>query len=73
MSVNEQLSSRSQEPRSNMGERTGVTRVAGTGEHKYQMTKDRYVGGVDPVSKLRHGQGTYTYTNPFFQYQGEYD
>lgn len=56
-----------------MGERTGVTRVAGTGEHKYQMTKDRYVGGVDPVSKLRHGQGTYTYTNPFFQYQGEYD
>ena len=36
------------------------------------MTKDRYVGGIDPVSKLRNGHGTYTFTNPFFQYQGEY-
>lgn len=37
------------------------------------MTKDRYVGGIDPVTKLRHGQGCYTYTNPYFQYQGTFD
>lgn len=36
--------------------------------------KDRYVGDIDPVTKLRHGQGTYTYhENNFFQYQGYYD
>ena len=29
--------------------------------------KDRYVGDIDPVTKLRHGQGTYTYQeNSFF-------
>ena len=33
---------------------------------EYKVTKDRYVGGIDPVSKLRHGHGTYTFTNPFF-------
>jgi len=30
--------------------------------------KDRYVGDIDPVTKLRHGYGTYTYPNTFFQY-----
>mmetsp|Transcript_2297 Transcript_2297/g.3134 ORF Transcript_2297/g.3134 Transcript_2297/m.3134 type:complete len:81 (+) Transcript_2297:134-376(+) len=43
------------------------------GELVYKSTKDRYVGGIDPVTKLRDGQGTYTFTNPFFQYQGQYD
>ena len=39
-----------------------------------QNLKDRYVGDIDPVTKLRHGQGTYTYhENQFFQYQGFYD
>jgi len=27
---------------------------------------------VDSVTKLRHGRGTYTFENPFFQYQGDY-
>ena len=27
----------------------------------YRAQKDRYVGDIDPVTKLRHGQGTYTY------------
>ena len=35
---------------------------------EYKTTKDRYVGDIDPVTKLREGQGCYTYTNPFFQY-----
>lgn len=38
------------------------------GEHEFRITKDRYVGDIDPVTKLRHGQGCYTYTNPYFQY-----
>jgi hypothetical protein len=41
---------------------------------EYRAQKDRYVGDIDPVTKLRHGDGTYTYQeNPFFQYQGSYD
>ena len=32
--------------------------------------KDRYVGDIDPPTKLRHGYGTYSYPNKFFQYQG---
>jgi hypothetical protein len=32
------------------------------------------VGNIDPVTKLRHGQGTYTYQeNTFFQYQGHWN
>lgn len=38
------------------------------GNLTFKVTKDRYVGAIDPVTKLRNGQGTYTYTNPFFQY-----
>jgi len=34
--------------------------------------KDRYVGDVDPATKLREGSGVYTYTNAFFQYQGQW-
>lgn len=41
---------------------------------EYRSQKDRYVGDIDPVTKLRHGFGTYTYQeNPYFQYQGAYD
>ena len=43
------------------------------GENEYKVTRDRYVGDIDPVTKLRNGQGCYTYTNPFFQYQGTFD
>lgn len=39
-------------------------------EINYQVNKDRYVGEVDPTTKLRNGQGCYTYVNPYFQYQG---
>ena len=42
------------------------------GDLEFKVTKDRYVGDIDPVTKLRHGQGTYTYTNPYFQYQGTF-
>ena len=38
------------------------------GDLEFKITKDRCVGNIDPVTKLRHGQGTYTYTNPYFQY-----
>ena len=31
------------------------------------------MGDLDPVTKLRHGQGVYTYENSYFQYKGEYD
>lgn len=38
-------------------------------ETQYALNlKDRYVGDIDPVTKLRNGKGTYTYPNPFFQY-----
>jgi hypothetical protein len=30
------------------------------------------VGDLDPVTKLREGQGVYTYDNPYFQYKGDY-
>ena len=34
---------------------------------EYKTYKDRYHGDIDPVTKLRHGHGTYTYhENPFF-------
>lgn len=32
----------------------------------------RYVGDIDPVTKLRNGQGVYTFENPYFQYKGDY-
>ena len=41
-------------------------RAEGDQNTVYRLTKDRYVGGIDPVTKLRNGQGTYTYTNPYF-------
>ena len=28
--------------------------------------KGRYKGDIDPVTKLRNGNGVYTYTNAFF-------
>jgi hypothetical protein len=31
------------------------------------------VGDLDPVTKLRHGEGVYTYENPYFQYKGRYE
>ena len=27
---------------------------------------------MDPITKLRHGKGTYAYPNKFFQYDGEW-
>lgn len=38
------------------------------GDLEYKVTRDRYVGGINPVTKLRHGHGCYTYTNAYFQY-----
>ena len=32
----------------------------------------RSVGDIDPVTKLREGQGVYTYENSYFQYHGQY-
>ena len=54
-----------QQPHSAQNGRT-VPRADDKSNLKYMVTKDRYVGGIDPVTKLRHGQGTYTYTNPYF-------
>lgn len=34
--------------------------------------KDRYVGGIDEVTGLRQGQGSYKYSNPYFKYEGEW-
>jgi len=31
------------------------------------------VGGIDPLTKLRIGEGRYTYPNQFFQYVGQWD
>ena len=31
-----------------------------------------YVGDIDPKTKLRVGKGRYTYSNNFFQYNGEW-
>lgn len=48
-----------------------MLQIQQSSEYKYQ--KDRYVGQIDPVTKLRQGEGTYTYhENPYFQYQGSY-
>ena len=30
------------------------------------------MGDIDPVTKLRNGNGVYTFENPYFQYKGEY-
>ena len=38
----------------------------------YVEMKGRYAGDIEPASKLRHGKGTYTYANSFFQYQGDW-
>ena len=43
------------------------------GELEFKVTKDRYVGDIDPVTKLRHGHGCYTYKNQYFQYQGTFE
>ena len=34
--------------------------------------KDRYIGDIDPKTKLRHGNGLYKYPNTFFEYQGQW-
>ena len=39
---------------------------------EFQQIKGRYQGGIDPATKLRNGEGTYSYTNSFFQYQGNW-
>lgn len=44
-----------------------------TGEFQFQKNRNRYVGDVDPVTKLRQGRGVYSYSNPFFQYQGDFE
>ena len=31
-----------------------------------------YIGSIDPETTRRHGLGKYTYSNPFFTYEGEY-
>jgi hypothetical protein len=33
---------------------------------EYCEFKGRYAGDVDPMKKIRQGQGAYTYSNPFF-------
>eukprot|EP00347_Sterkiella_histriomuscorum_P017342 403349752 len=42
------------------------------GQYEFQQTKDRYFGQIDPVTKLRNGEGIYTYENAFFQYKGQW-
>ena len=44
-----------------------------TGKKVRQKLKQDYVGGVDYETKLRHGEGTYTYQNRFFQYTGDWE
>ena len=39
----------------------------------FEEHKGRYQGDIDPKTKLRQGKGTYTYTNTYFQYQGEWN
>lgn len=34
--------------------------------HGFQEIKGRFKGDIDPVTKLRNGTGTYTYTNNYF-------
>lgn len=33
----------------------------------------RYEGPVDPITRLRHGEGTYRYSNKYFTYRGNYE
>lgn len=42
------------------------------GPVEYKVFKDRYVGQIDPETKLRQGRGVYTYSNAYFQYHGEW-
>ena len=49
-----------------------VSQLQTPGKYDYVYSKDRYVGDLDPVTKLRHGEGVYTFENPFFQYKGQY-
>ena len=45
--------------------------VQNTGNEEKER-KDRYIGGIDPVTGLRNGHGTYKYSNPYFTYEGEW-
>lgn len=40
-----------------------------------ELQRNRYEGQIDPVTKLRHGEGRYNYRddNSCFQYQGAFD
>lgn len=40
---------------------------------KPKPKQDNYVGEVNPHSGLRHGTGTYKYSNPYFTYEGEWE
>lgn len=47
-------------------------------EYEEQLSKQQqmiktYVGQVDPETKLRVGEGRYTYPNQFFQYIGQWE
>lgn len=35
--------------------------------------QQNYEGPVDPVTRLRHGFGTYRYPNKFFTYTGNFN
>lgn len=48
-------------------DRSSPAKIGGE-DAKFKDQKGRYKGEIDPVSKLRTGTGTYTYTNSFFQY-----
>lgn len=39
----------------------------------FKLLVQRYVGDIDPVTKLRCGEGVYTYENQFFQYKGQWE
>lgn len=39
---------------------------------KKQKNLDRYQGEFVPITKVRHGKGTYIYENAFFRYEGEW-
>lgn len=47
---------------------TRKSRTTHNGSKSFVDQKGRYKGDIDPVTKLRNGNGVYTYTNPFFQY-----
>jgi len=34
----------------------------------FKFSKNKYEGEIDLFSRNRHGQGTFFYDNPFFQY-----